>query len=158
MGVSSSPEELARKLSKFAGDVRDTRIPINAAAFAVKTAWTAMYPGLVGHRVARGKVGVHYDVKGHINAVAIIRFTGPAHLYLNPTKPHLIEPRAKSRRGRRVNRKRALTIGGDVRASANHPGTRGKDPGARRAKAVAAEIAPRVYAKAGLTEPLRRNF
>ena len=53
--------------------------------------------------------------------------------------------------------KRALTIGSNLRAYAFHPGTRGKGF-FQRAKAAAEATAPRVYARAGLTEPLRRNF
>jgi hypothetical protein len=150
MGVSTSPTQLVAKLNKFAKDVGNTRIPLNAAALAAKQAFIATEPDVVGHRVARGKINVRYKILGNR---AIVRFTGPAHLALNPTRAHRIEPRRRGRRARR-----ALTIGDDVRAWANHPGTRGKDPGARRAKAAAAVVAPRAYAKAGLTEPLRRNF
>jgi hypothetical protein len=140
----------------FARDVGNTRIALNAAALAAKNAFISTNPGVVGHRVARGKVNVRYDIKGSgPKAVALVRYTGPAHLALNPTRAHRIEPRARARRGRR---RRALTINGNVRAWANHPGTRGKDPSARRAKAAAGKVAPKVYAKAGLTEPLRRNF
>jgi len=152
MGVSSSPAELARKLNGFAKDIGDTRIPLNAAALAAKEAFVAAEPGVVGHRVARGMVNVRYDILGD---TAVVKFTGPAHLALNPTKGHPIRPRSGRRRG---GRRQALTINGDVRAWANHPGTSGKDPGARRAKAAAAIAAPRAYARAGLTEPLRRNF
>jgi hypothetical protein len=151
MGVSTTPGQLAAKLNSFAKDVGNTRIPLNAAALAAKQAFIAAEPGVVGHRVARGKINVRYDIRGN---TAIVRFTGPAHLALNPTRAHRIEPRRRRRGGRR----RALTIGGDFAAFANHPGTSGKDPGARRAKAGAAVVAPRAYAKAGLTEPLRRNF
>jgi hypothetical protein len=152
MGTSSSGAALAGKLHRFAKDVADTRRPLTAAALAAKQAFIAAEPGVVGHRVARGRVNVRYDIFGD---KAIVKFTGPAHLALNPTKAHRIEPRSRSRR--RGN-KRALTIGGDVRASANHPGTRGKDPRAARAKAAAAVVAPRAFQKAGLTDALRKNF
>jgi hypothetical protein len=154
VGTSRSGAELAGKLNRLAKDMADTRRPLNAAALAAKMAFIAAAPGVVGHRVARGRVNVRYDIKGQgQTASAVVRYTGPAHLALNPTKPHRIEPRFRRRRGRR-----AITIGSDVRAWANHPGTRGKDPGARKAKAAAAKVAPRAYAKTGLTEPLRRIF
>lgn len=150
MAVSSSPAELSAKLNRLAKEVSDTRKPLNAAALAAKQAFIAAEPGVVGHRVARGKVGVRYDVHGN---TAIVRFTGPAHLALNPTGAHRIEPRRRGRRGRR-----ALTIGDDFAAYANHPGTRGKDPGARRAKVAAAKVAPKAYHQVGVVQPLRRVF
>ncbi len=151
MGVSTSPAQLSAKLGRLAAELKDTRKPLTAAATAAKQAFTAANPGVVGHRVARGKVNVRYDIRGN---QATVRYTGPAHLALNPTKAHRIEPRG---RGRRRGR-RALTIGGDVRAWANHPGTAGKDPGARRAKAAAAVVAPKAYHQVGLVMPLKRVF
>ena len=148
MGVSSSPSQMAAKLDRLAKEIGNTRKPLTAAAFAAKQAFIAAEPGVVGHRVARGKVNVRYDIRSN---TAIVRFTGPAHLALNPTKPHRIQSRR--RRG-----KRALTIGDDFAAYVNHPGTRGKDPSARRAKAAAAKVAPRAYQRVGITEPLRRVF
>lgn len=150
MGTSRSGSDLAGKLNRFAREVADTRRPLVASAMAAKQAFIATTP-VVGHRVARRKIGVRYDLRGD---TAIVRFTGPAHLALNPTRAHRIEPRGRTRRRGR----RALTIGGNVRAWANHPGTSGKDPGARRAKAAAAKVAPRAYQKAGVTDPLRRIF
>lgn len=161
MGVSTSPAQLAGKLDRFARDLNDTRIPLTAAALAAKNVFLATGAGTVG-RKPQGKrklIGVRFDIKGQgPTATAVVFYTGPAHLLLNPTRPHRIEPRRP--RGSRTRRRgrQALTINGDVRASANHPGTAGKDPGARRAKAAAAAVVPRVYAKAGLTQPLRRAF
>jgi hypothetical protein len=151
VGTSSNPAELVRKINRLAAELADTRKPLNAAALAAKKAFIASEPGVVGHRVARGKIGVRYDIRGN---TAVVRFTGPAHLALNPTKAHRIAPKRRRRGGRR----RALTIGPDVRAWANHPGTSGKDPGARRAKAAARLVVPKAYAKAGLTDPLRKVF
>lgn len=151
MGVSTSPEQLARKLDRLVKDVGNTRKPLTAAALAAKRAFIAAEPGVVGHRVARGKVNVRYDIRGD---TALVRFTGPAHLALNPTVAHRIEPRRRRRGGRR----RALTINGGFAASADHPGTRGKDPGARRAKSAAAVVVPKVYQQVGVVDPLRRIF
>lgn len=148
MGVSTSPAQLAGKLERLAKEIKDTRRPLNAAALAAKQAFIAAEPGVVGHRVARGLIRVRYDIRGN---TAIVKFTGPAHLALNPTRPHQIQPRR--RRG-----KRALTINDGFAASAHHPGTRGKDPGARRAKTAAAKVAPRAYHRAGVVAPLARIF
>ena len=162
MGTSRSGAELARKLEGLAKDMADTRIPLNAAALAAKGVFLASGAGAVGRRPQgkRKTIGVRYDIKGQgAAASAVVYFTGAAHLILNPTRPHRIEPRRP--RGVRTRRRRgasALTIGGNVRAWANHRGTAGKDPGARRAKAAAAKVVPPVYARAGLTEPLRRHF
>ena len=57
----------------------------------------------------------------------------------------------------RSNGARALTINGDLRAYAFHPGTKGKGF-FQRARAAAERTAPRVYAQKQLTEPLKRNF
>lgn len=63
----------------------------------------------------------------------------------------------RQRRRTRGSGKRALTIGSDLRSYAFHPGTEGKQF-FQRAKAEAYRSVPRVYARAGLTEPLRRAF
>lgn len=63
-----------------------------------------------------GKVGVRYKQQGD---TVVIEATGPLHLLERPTKPHKIRPRGKKRRG-------VVIPGVGVRASANHPGTRGK--------------------------------
>lgn len=145
MGVSTSPEQMAAKLGRLAREVADTRKPLTAAAAAAKAAFIAAEPGVVGHRVARGRIGVRYDIRP---GSAIVRFTGPAHLALNPTSPHGIAPR----------RRRALKFGDEFAANVNHPGTAGKDPGARRAKQAAAKVAPKAYHKVGVREPMARIF
>jgi hypothetical protein len=155
MGVSTSAGQLAAKFEGLARDMANPRVPLNVTALHVKRLFesSAAGAGVLGHRVARGKIGVRYDIKGNgPRAVALVRYTGPAHLVNNPTQGHRIEPRS-----RRRPRRRGLTIGGNVRAWANHPGTSGKGFFGR-AKAAAVATAPRVYAKAGLTAPLKRNF
>ena len=72
MGVSTSPAELSRKLNRLSVEIRDTRKPLNAAAFAAKQAFIAANPGAVGHRVprkSRGRIGVRYDVRGNVAIV-----------------------------------------------------------------------------------------
>jgi hypothetical protein len=80
----------------------------------------------VGWRGA--KVGARYDLRGD---TADIKATGPVPLIANPIGVHRI-PRANRRR------RGVIAIPGiGVRASANHPGTRGKDTwnkGRERAK------------------------
>ena len=79
----------------------------------------------VGIRGAR--VGAGYDVKGRVNPTAIISARGPLHLGDRDTSAHEIRPRSRYRRG-----KKALRLpGGLIRASAQHPGTRGRHPFAR---------------------------
>lgn len=67
----------------------------------------------------------------------------------------------QQRGGRLVSRKRrggmALTIGDDFRGYAFHPGTKGKSF-FQRAKELSVKRLPSVYAKSGLTEPLRKAF
>lgn len=62
---------------------------------------------------------------------------------------------SRRRRGRRGAR--ALTIGGNLRAYAFHPGTPGKQF-FQHAKVRAIATAPEVYARRGFTEPIRRAF
>lgn len=115
---------------------------INAAALHTKRSVEAeMASAGVGKRLSgvgtRGaRIGVRYDVKGTDNPVALVRATGPFHLVERSTKAHAITPK---KRGRRVAaRKKALNIPGvGARASAQHPGTRGKHAfakGVERAK------------------------
>ncbi len=75
-------------------------------------------------RVRSGKgaaIGVRYDIRGSgRNVSAEVKATGPMPLLANPIPAHHI-PKAGRRR-------KVLAIPGvGVRASANHPGTRGKD-------------------------------
>ena len=168
MGVSSSPQELAGKLNRFAKDVGNVKVPLEATALHIKGLFqaSAAAAGVLGNKPAgkRKPIGARYDFKGKRmtqelgHGQVIVTYTGPAHLMNNPTRPHRIEPRRP--RGRATRRRRgasALVINGSVRAWANHPGTRGKRF-FEKARAAAHQTAPRVFARKGLTEPLRRNF
>jgi len=147
MGTSHSGAQLAAKLDKLGRDLRDVKRPLNATALEGKRIFQAAAAGAGASRLARAR----YDIRGN---QAVIRYAGAkAHLVNNPTKAHRIEPR--TRRGRRG--RRALTIGSEVRAYANHPGTRGKQF-FQRARAVCEITLPRVYGREQLTEPLRRTF
>lgn len=74
------------------------------------------------------KIGARYDLRGD---TAVIKATGPVPLIANPIKAHRI-PRASARR------RKVISIPGiGVRASAQHPGTKGKDTWDKgRAKAI----------------------
>ena len=87
----------------------------------------------------------------------VVTYTGPAHLVNNPTKPHRIEPKRARGNRRRGRGSSVLVINGDVRMWANHPGTRGKNF-YQKARAVAVQKLPNVYAKSGITQPLRKVF
>jgi len=150
---------MAAKLERLAVEIKDTRRPLVAAAMAAKLAFVSANADVVGHRVprkSRGRINVRYDIVGD---TAIVRYTGPAHLVLNPTSPHEILPRGLpgAKRRRRAGA-RALTIDGNLARRAHHPGTSGKDPGARRAKAAAAKAAPKAYQRVGIHQPLARIF
>ena len=148
MGISSSPAELAAKISKLGSELGDVRKPLTITALAGKQIFVASAASAGAARLARAR----YDMRGDHSVV--IRYAGAkAHLVNNPTKAHRIEPRA--RRGRRG--RRALTIGGDVRAYANHPGTHGKQF-FQAARKIAERELPKVYMKAQVTDPLRRIF
>ena len=146
MGVSSSPAELAMKISKFGSALGDTRKPLTVTAFAGKRIFAASAAGAGASRLARARYDIHANT-------AVIRYAGAkAHLVNNPTKPHRIEPRSRRGRGRR-----GLTIDGNVRAFANHPGTSGKRF-FEAARTIAVKELPKVYMRAAVTEPLRRIF
>jgi hypothetical protein len=144
MGTSSSPSELAGKLNKLSRELDNTRKPLTVTALAGKAIFAGTAAAAGASRLAKAR----YDVRGNS---AIIRYAGAkAHLVNSPTKGHRIVPRARRRR-------RGLTIEGNVRASANHPGTSGKRF-FEAARAIAENELPKVYMKAQVTEPLRRIF
>jgi len=118
----------------------------------------------------------------------VVTYTGPAHLLNNPISPHFIAPSgfgsrstlAKAGQGigavtafggsgrgmltglkqkgrRNKGGKRALTIGDGVWAYAFHPGTHGKSF-FDRAKGLCVNKLPNIYAKSGITDPLRKVF
>lgn len=131
--MAITPAQFAQRARGFANDLpKVERRAVGAAALVVKNSAltelrSAVGPDLrmsgVGKRGA--KVGARYDQAAG-SASALVRATGPVHLIENDTKPHKISP--KRRRGSRG----ALSIPGvGVRASVNHPGTRGKKPWAK---------------------------
>ena len=182
MGTSHSADELARKMFSAGEALSSNRPAIEQSAKAVKATFvTALRSaGVSGTTKVSRAVKARYDIKGGTqNATALVRYTGPAHLLNNRTRQHYITPRGLkgTKRGRqrqaafasnapelfgglsRGNKKgaKAIKIGGDFRAYAFHPGTKGLHF-FERAKPIAAKVAPREYRKAGLREPLRRVF
>lgn len=160
MGTSTSFDALAGKLERFSHEIKDARRPLNVAALEAKRTMQATAGGVIGRKVAgkRRAIGVRYSIFGEgSRAAAIVGYRGPAHLVNNPTRAHLILPRRRP--GVRTRRRgaSALTINGDVRASAHHPGTRGKKF-FEKAKAIILRQAPKTYARVAMTEPLRRVF
>jgi hypothetical protein len=120
------------KTAKMEGELRNfERNMVLVTAQAVKTSVQTQMGGAgVQNGKLRGvgkkgaKIGVRYDLVGE---TALVRATGPFHLIERDTKAHR-EPKVRGSRAR----KRLLVIPGvGVRASANHPGTKGKHPWAK---------------------------
>lgn len=122
--LSQMPSDLLKRINKIEKALMDARKDtLRAAAEAAKEAQQDVMRGdaggdLILSRVRSGrgaKIGARYKL-GLDGAE--ISATGPLPLLANPIKPHQIS----SKRGR------SLAIPGiGVRASAHHPGTRGKD-------------------------------
>jgi hypothetical protein len=160
MGTSTTSKQFAAKIDRFAKELRDQKGALNQTGMAGKRIFqqSAASAGVLGSTIAgkRKAIGARYDITRGGRGV-IVSYTGPAHLVNNPTKAHRIEPRRpRGSRSRRRGRQ-ALTIGGNVRASANHPGTSGKRF-YQRARAACVKTLPGVAGRAALTEPLRKVF
>ena len=169
MGTSKSPAEMVGKIRALGtATERSAQQAVGAGALATKTIMvqTAGARGLpLGAKIAGKKWSVGYDVKGGRNPAALVRYRGPFHLFDNPTKPHVITAKRLGTRTSRASRAarastggagafggfgerrgaKALAIGGNLRAYANHPGTAGARsfPAAR---AIAELRVPRVMA------------
>lgn len=148
MGTSRSGAELAGKLDRLAREIADTRRPVTAAALVGKQIFNASASAAGVSRVVKARYDLESDRR------AVVRYVGwRAPMLEAGAKPHRIVPRRRRRGGER----RALMIGGDVRASANHPGFRGKRFAAA-AKAIAIRELPSLYQRAQVTLPLRKIF
>lgn len=104
------------------------------------------------------KVGARFDIKGVANPTALVRANGPIQLVERDTRPHVILARSRfvsrggvrvrrgrrSAAGRRLRGKAALTIGGNLRAWAAHPGTKGQRPFDRGVDRAAPKT-PRIF-------------
>lgn len=151
MGTSRNPAQMVAKINALGTATRRRqRLAVEEGALAAKTIMlaSASSKGLAPGNKLLGRPwrGVRYDVKGAQNPTALVRYMGPFHLFDNPTKAHDITPkRAVNARRRGRGGKKALVIGGNVRAYAHHPGT----AGARSfpaAKVIAQRRVPRVMA------------
>jgi hypothetical protein len=159
VGTSTSWAQVGRKLEALGDGLGDNKPALHKTGMAGKVSFArhASHAGVLGKRVAgkRKAITVAYDLlDGHGNGVMIL-YRGPAHLVNNPTKPHRIEPRRpRGSRSRRRGRQ-ALTIGGNLRAGADHPGTRGKGF-YQRARAECVKTLPGVYGRASITSTLQK--
>lgn len=101
MGVSTSPAEFAGKIDRLARALNDPAVPLEAAALAGKRIFegNAARAGVLGSTIAgkRKAIGARYDMvrasKRAGTAVAVVTYTGPAHLVNNPTAQHIIAAR-----------------------------------------------------------------
>lgn len=158
MGVSTSPAQLAAKFGRLANDLATPTAALNRTGMAWKRIAAASGAGVVGVKPVgtRKVISPFFAIMSDGRSV-LLGWRGPVHLIANPTRPHLIQPRRRP--GVRTRRRgaSALTINGDVRASGNHPGTKGK-PFAREANAAAKRTLPAVFQKAAVSEPLKAAF
>jgi hypothetical protein len=160
MGTSLNTAQFVGKIDRLARELKDQKGALNKTGMAGKKIFQqqAASAGVLGSTIAgkRKAIGARYDISRDGRGV-ITSYTGPAHLVNNPTKAHRIEARRpRGSRSRRRGRQ-ALTINGQVRASANHPGTSGKHF-YERARLIATRVLPQVYARAQISEPLRSIF
>ena len=161
MGTSTSAAQFGNKINALAKELTQHKGAANRVGLAGKQIFLGAGAGAVGRKPAgkRKIIGARYDIvkDDADHTLVVVTYTGPAHLVNNPTKPHRIEPRRP--RGSRTRRRgrQALTIGGNLRAGADHPGTKGKDF-YKRARAECVKALPAIYGRAQLTEPLRRVF
>lgn len=155
--MANSAAQLAGRIRKTADALNQSkRVGVSAVALLTKESVlgaarsSGVGPALRGVGAKGAKWNVRYDVKGGVNATALVKAVGPAHLVNNPTKPH--EIRLRKRRG-----KRALTVGDGFAAVVNrHPGTKGKGFW-QKGVAVARPRAKDVYQRA-LRRALASNF
>lgn len=165
--MSTNVDQLAARLQRAGSDItRANRVGVEKACLAGKgvmlSALTSAVGGLRLSGVGRSgaRVGVRYDVKGYQNPVGILRYVGPVHLVNNPTAAHEILPRARQRTAKGNARRGAKALAPKgaawTRASAQHPGTRGKKF-AERAEPVVLEQSERII-KAEVRSHLARTF
>lgn len=153
MGTSKSPFEFAAKCGAAAEAARSSaKLGTEAAALVTKRTILARSPSFLRGVGKKGrKIGVRYQVThGEAGSSALVFATGPFQLIERDTKAHRI-PRERGKKKRYV-----VIPGVGVRASANHPGTKGKHP-FEKGVAEAAPLALRAYDAALMTE-LRRIF
>jgi hypothetical protein len=128
--VSHLPGDLKRRVDKIETAIdRSARESVRLAAQAAKGIQLDVMKSDAGgdlklSRVRGGKgaaVGARYDLRGMgRESTAEVKATGPVPLIANPSKAHAIPKKGR--------RRKVLAIPGiGVRASVQHPGTKGKD-------------------------------
>lgn len=187
MGTSDGFGAFAAKLERLGDALGDPKETLNKVGLAGKGIYIshATSAGVYGKKVAgkRKAIGARYDITRNGRGV-IVSYTGPAHLVNNPTSRHFIgAKRLGTRKGfaarqgrvsaaaafggsnrgvfgqlRKIrNGKQALTIGGNLRAWAFHPGTRGKGFH-QRARAQCEKVLPGIAGRSQITQPLKAIF
>lgn len=124
--LAQMPADIAARVKKIDAAIKNgEREMLTAGAVAAKRAQLEVMQRDAGgdlrlsHVGKRGaRIGARFDL---VAGEAFVKATGPVPLLANPTKPHTI-PRAGRRRPKGL-----LIPGVGVRASVNHPGTKGKD-------------------------------
>lgn len=123
MGTSTSAAQLAGKIDRLARDLNNPSVPLAQTALAGKRIFesAAASAGVLGS-VMEGKrrpVGARFDMakasRRAGTAVAVITYTGPAHLTNNPTSRHVIVARRlgmsrRSARGRRTQARLGASV------------------------------------------------
>jgi len=154
--LSQMPGDLKRRVDKIDRAIKTHETDmLRAGAMAAKDAHLDVMKHDAGGdltlsrvRSGRGaKVGVSFTIQSH---EAIVKATGPLPLLANPIKPHVIP----KQRGRR---RRVIAIPGiGVRASAQHPGTKGKDTWTRGREKAAPKVKVAIAKRSD--EVVRRAF
>lgn len=128
MGISHSPAELSRKLSKLAVEYQNQdAVVVREAAQLTKQAVLARAPKRlsgVGKKGARLNARYVLSLSGDTPS-ALVFAQGPWQFIENDTRPHRIPRQTARKRGKR---RYAVVPGVGPRAYALHPGTRGQHP------------------------------
>lgn len=185
LGTSTSAAQLGSKFAAFGMALADVGPALNRVGMSGKDIFaTERSRVITGSTPVSSKIRERYDLR---QREVMIRYTGPAHLINNPTSRHFIGARMLGTRSSLRNKsrnvgtiaafggsnrgafgqfaqgahrrkgKRALTIGGNARAYAFHPGSPGKQF-FQKAKASGYQKLPDVYKTAQIVEPMRRIF
>lgn len=126
--ASNVGAQMARKMDRMGDELRRSkRVAVQGGAMAVTTEVRQQLKQDVPSGRLKGarnaKVSVGFDMKGDDRAE--VKARGPWQLFNNPTKAHEVKPKGAGPR-RRGSGKKAVAFNGIARASAQHPGTRGK--------------------------------
>lgn len=155
MGVSTSPAQLARKLETAAvGIAGASPAGVRAGAELVAGSVRAVSPSTlrnVGKRGAKLGVRVRQVNLGVTHPVAYVKAVGPWQIHEFDTKAHTIP------RDRKRGRKAIRLPDGQIRASVEHPGTKGQHTFAKGVAAVAPRV-PKVISEVSVRSVLRTVF